>query len=138
MGYLIDTCVLIDHLTGRLPEGVSAWLEKVVSSGGALTSAIVYHELLTGARTPKAQKTVKTLLENWEIIPVDSTIAEFAAMLRRGWAAEGKTMSMADSLIAATASLRGMKVVTSNLKDFPSSIALSPGEAIDTRVPEGV
>ncbi|WP_338825179.1 Ribonuclease VapC10 [Moorella humiferrea] len=136
MKYLIDTCVLIDHLTGRLAAKVSNWLEKIILSGAAVSSVIVYHELLTGARTPKAQKIVKTLLENWELIPVDSTIAEFAATLRREWAAEGKTMSMADSLIAATAAIKGVKVITSNLKDFPPSLTLSLEKAIQISAPE--
>lgn len=129
MGYLIDTCVLIDHLTGRLSLSVSTWLEATISSGNAFTSVIVYHELLTGARTAKAQKAVETLLENWEIIPVDRQIAGTAAALRREWAEKGKAMGLADSLIAATASVRKMKVVTSNIKYFPASIALSPETA---------
>ncbi|SMB93272.1 hypothetical protein SAMN00808754_0830 [Thermanaeromonas toyohensis ToBE] len=126
MGYLIDTCVLIDHLTGRLSPAVTTWLEATISSGNAFTNVVVYHELLTGARTVKAQEAIEVLLENWEIIPVDREIAAAAAALRREWAEEGKAMSMADSLIAATASVRGMKVVTSNIKHFPASLALSP------------
>ncbi len=126
MGYLIDTCVLIDHLTGRLSSRVTAWLEETILSGAAFTNVIIYHELLTGARTAKAQKTIKSLLENWEIIPINREIAEVAATLRREWAEKGKVMGMADSFIAATAAVQGKKVVTSNLKDFPASIALSP------------
>ncbi|MGB9848812.1 MAG: type II toxin-antitoxin system VapC family toxin [Moorellaceae bacterium] len=126
MGYLIDTCVLIDHLTGRLTPEVTSWLEAAILSGAAVTSVIVYHELFTGARTPKAQKAVMSLLENWEIIPVDREIAGTAAALRREWAEKGKAMGMADSLIAASALVRGMKVVTSNLRHFPTSVALSP------------
>ncbi|MGB9905663.1 MAG: type II toxin-antitoxin system VapC family toxin [Desulfotomaculales bacterium] len=129
MGYLIDTCVLIDHLTGRLSPAVSAWLEAVISSGEAFTSVIVYHELLVGARTAKAQRVVADLLENWEAIPVDKVIAGAAAALRREWAEKGKAMGMADSLIAATASVRGTKVVTSNLRHFPVPTAMSPEAA---------
>jgi len=88
MGYLIDTCVLIDHLTGRLSSRVTAWLEETILSGAAFANVIIYHELLTGARTVKAQNTIKSLLENWEIIPVNREIAEAAATLRREWAAK--------------------------------------------------
>ncbi len=126
MGYLIDTCVLIDHLTGRLSPRVTAWLEETILSGAAFTNVIIYHELLTGARTAKAQKSIKSLLENWEMIPINREIADAAATLRREWAEKGKVMGMADSFIAATAAVQGKKVVTSNLKDFPVSIAISP------------
>lgn len=123
---MIDACVLIDHLTGRLSPRVAAWLEETILSGAAFTNVIIYHELLTGARTAKAQKAIKSLLENWETIPINREIAETAATVRREWADKGKVMGMAVSFIAATVAVQGKKVVTSNLKDFPASIALSP------------
>lgn len=126
MAYLIDTCILIDHLTGRLSPAASTWLEQVISSGTAATSVIVYHELLFGARTAKAQAAVKKLLEAWEMLPVNLKIAERAAGIRREQAAQGKTLGMADCLIAATAELHNLKVVTANVKDFPTVTALHP------------
>lgn len=105
---------------------VTAWLKETISSGDVFTSVIIYHELLMGARIAKAQKTIKALLENWEIAPMDREIAEAAGQLRRDEAKKGRAMSLADSLIAATASVQGKKVVTSNLKGFPASIAVSP------------
>ncbi|WP_146127160.1 MULTISPECIES: type II toxin-antitoxin system VapC family toxin [Neomoorella] len=45
-------------------------------------------------------------------------------------------MSMADSLIAATAAIKGVKVITSNLKDFPPSLTLSLEKAIQISAPE--
>ncbi|WP_027357150.1 type II toxin-antitoxin system VapC family toxin [Desulfofundulus thermocisternus] len=126
MGYLIDTCVLIDHLTGRLSPDAGAWLEQVVASGSAATSVIVYHELLYGARTEKARTAVEKLLEAWEMLPVDRRVAGRAAEIRRDQAAKGRTLGMADCLIAATAELRNLKVVTSNVKDFPTVETVLP------------
>ncbi|RKO67498.1 type II toxin-antitoxin system VapC family toxin [Desulfofundulus salinus] len=132
MGYLIDTCVLIDHLTGRLSLDENARLEQAVASGSAVTSVIVYHELLYGARTKKARAAVDRLLEGWEILPVDRKVAGRAAEIRRDQAAKGRTLGMADCLIAATAELNNLKVVTANIKDFPTVEALLPGkEAIE-------
>jgi len=112
MVYLIDTCVFIDHLTGRLSPDASGWLVQVAASGEAATSAVVYHELLFGARTPRARATVKKLLGAWDVLPVDRRVAERAAAIRREQAGKGKTIGVADSFIAATALLHGLKVVT--------------------------
>ncbi|AFV10494.1 PilT-like protein [Thermacetogenium phaeum DSM 12270] len=127
MAFLIDTCVLIDHLTGRLPSDASTWLEQVVTSGMAATSVIVYHELLFGARTEKARAAVEELLQAWSILPVDRQVARRAAEIRRDQAAQGRTLGMADCLIAATAELKGLKVVTANVEDFPSVEVVFPG-----------
>jgi hypothetical protein len=130
--FLIDTCVLIDHLTGRLAQPVSEWLEQAACSGALATSVVVYHELLTGTKSQKAQVAIKTLLGTWALFPVDRAVAEKAAALRRERAARGKPGGMADSLIAATAELHSFKVVTANLKDFPG--ALAPEEAVTTQI----
>ncbi|MGB9885610.1 MAG: type II toxin-antitoxin system VapC family toxin [Moorellales bacterium] len=128
MAYLIDTCVFIDHLRGRLTSSTSAWLERVAASGEALTSVVVLHELLFGARTPKAQGVVTALLSAWEVLPVDRRTAELAAELRRQEANRGITVGMADSLIAATALVYGLVVVTGNVKDFGAVAVVSPEE----------
>lgn len=128
MGYLIDTCVFIDHLTGRLPSAASAWLERTAASGDAVTSVVVCHELFFGARTAKAQAAVKRLLAAWEVLPVDRRVAERAAEIRRDQAVEGITIGMSDALIAATAEIHGLRVVTANTKDFPTVPVVHPNE----------
>jgi hypothetical protein len=42
---------------------------------------------LTGAQTAKAQKSIKSLLKKWEMIPINQEITEAAATLRRETAA---------------------------------------------------
>lgn len=137
MAFLIDTCVLIDHLTSRLPPDASAWLEQAVASGLASTSVIVYHELLYGARTEKARAAVEELLRAWSVLPVDREVARRAAEIRRDQAAQGRTLGMADCLIAATAELKGLKVATSNVKDFPSVEVVLPGSPAAGTTREG-
>ncbi len=44
---------------------------------------------------------------------------ERAGLLRREWTARGRTLSLPDLLIAATAIHHGMILVTDNVKDFP-------------------
>ncbi|MDI6631315.1 MAG: type II toxin-antitoxin system VapC family toxin [Thermoanaerobacteraceae bacterium] len=119
MGYLIDTCIFIDLLMGKLSEPARKWLTAHAAAGLTKTSVVVYHELLFGAATPKAQKAVGELLGGWEILPVDAKTAAEAASIRRKQRAAGKILGMADSLIAATVKLHNLKLVTADLKGFP-------------------
>lgn len=69
---------------------------------------------------------MKKLLGTLDVLPVDRRVAEWAAAIRREQAGKGKTIGTADSFIAATALLHGLKVVTSNVKDFPALTVLRP------------
>ncbi len=118
MGYLIDTCVFIDLLMDKLPEAGRDWLATNAEAGLTKTSCIVYHELLFGATTSKAHQEVDDLLRGWIILPVDQTVAAQAATLRRPGKAKGENLGMADALVAATAELYELKLVTSDVKGF--------------------
>ena len=126
MAYLVDTCVLIDYLLGRLPARAGEWLEELIKTGQICTSVIVYHELWTGATTIKARESVKELLAGWDIVPVNLTIALGAAEIRRIWRSKGVTLSIADSLIGATAQAYGLRLITRNAKDFPDTPTVDP------------
>lgn len=69
---------------------------------------------------------MEQLLEAWDIIPVDAVIAAEGAEIRRRWRERGRTIGMADSLIAATAKVRNLVVVAGNVKDFPEVATLDP------------
>jgi len=125
LGYLIDTCVFIDLLMDKLPETGRNWLAVNAGAGLAKTSSIVYHELLFGADTSKAHKEVADLLRGWTILPVDQAVAAQAAILRRLGKARGEKMGIADALVAATAELHKLKVVTSDVKGFPKESVIN-------------
>ncbi len=125
MSYLIDTCAIIDLLTGKLSKMARDWLATNAEAGLTKTSAVVYHELLFGANTPKTQKAIEDLLQDWIIIPVDQAVAAQAATIRRLSKIKGESLGMADALIAATAQLHELKVVTSDIRGFPQDKVLN-------------
>ena len=123
--YLIDTCAIIDLLTGKLSKMARDWLASNAEVGLTKTSAVVYHELLFGSNTPKTQRIIEDLLRDWTILPVDQTVASRAATIRRLSKAKGETIGMADALVAATAQLHELKIVTSDLRGFPKDKSLN-------------
>jgi hypothetical protein len=125
MSYLIDTCAIIDLLTGKLSKMARDWLASNAEAGLTKTSAVVYYELLFGSNTPKTKRIVEDLLRDWTILPVDQTVASRAATIRRLSKAKGETIGMADALIAATAQLHELKIVTSDLRGFPKDKSLN-------------
>lgn len=46
-------------------------------------------------------------------------IARRAGSLKRAWALKGRTLSLADLIVAATALEHGLALMTDNRKDFP-------------------
>ena len=125
MSYLIDTCTFIDLLTGKLSEAARDWLATNAEAGLTKTSSVVYHELLFGTSTPKTQKTIEDLLQDWAILPVDQVVAAQAATIRRLSKARGGNLGMADALITATAQLHELRVVTSDARGFPKDKVLN-------------
>lgn len=98
---LVDTDVCIDHLEGakRLPR-----------RGRLSYSVITRAELLAGA--PDHEPAVRRLLAGMEELVVDRRVAERAGIMRRFG------LRMPDALIAATALVHQLTLLTRNVEDF--------------------
>ena len=115
--YLLDTSVIIDFLNAK--RGRKELLEDLVRQGNMLAccSANVT-EVYAGARPHEMAKT-DAFLRRLDYRDVTWEIARHAGLLRNEWAARGRTLSLADCTIAATALAHGLVLVTDNTKDFP-------------------
>ncbi|MCY3560670.1 MAG: type II toxin-antitoxin system VapC family toxin [bacterium] len=122
--FLLDTNV-VSELTRDTPEPkVLAFLDRAPRPR---LSAIVVHELQVGVqilpagrRKDRLQAAVASLLNAFgdRILPVDRTAAEWAANIRADLIRSGRTPGLADMLIAGTAAVRNLAVVTRNVRDF--------------------
>src|SRR5215470_594462 len=93
-----DTDVLIDFLSASEPA--AGHVRAELQDGNLATTVITRFELLSGARSAKAMRAIGELLESIRSLELDSKAADRAAAVRRSLERKGRTIGMADSLIA--------------------------------------
>lgn len=99
---LVDTDVLIDHLRGK---------RRLRGQGERLGVSVVSRcELFAGRDEPAV---LRRLLRAMVELPIDSTIAELAGVIRRETG-----IATPDALIAATALLHRIPLMTRNRRHF--------------------
>ncbi len=114
---LLDTTVLIDVLRGH--KNRRSFLAELVGAGYLLaTAALNIAEVYAGMRPAEARQT-EALLSGLECYPMTAAIGRAAGSLKRGLAEKGRTHSLADMIVAATALEHGLPFMTDNRKDFP-------------------
>ncbi len=111
-----DTDVLIDFLAGRDPA--AGRVSEELRRGNLATTAISRFEMLSGARSARQLEVVVRLLDSVRTIPLDAAAADRAATVRRELEREGRSIGMADSLIAGIALNDGGVLLTRNRRHF--------------------
>lgn len=113
---LLDTTVLIDVLRARKDR--RGLLAGLVEGGHTLaTSAMNIGEVYAGMR-PAEEAGTDSLLTNLEHFAITPAIARKAGKLKSEAARKGKTVTLADMMVAAAAMQHGAKLMTDNHKDF--------------------
>lgn len=119
MPWLIDTNVLSDLVRPRPNAGVLQWAATVERVG---ISVVTIDEIMFGL-TWKPNDKVRDLLidflnESCDVFPITQEIAHRAGVMRGRLRAKGITRMQPDMLIAATAQIHGLTLVTRNVRDF--------------------
>ncbi|RKX29174.1 MAG: VapC toxin family PIN domain ribonuclease [Verrucomicrobia bacterium] len=123
---LLDTNVLSELARPRPNRTVTAFLDSEIS---AHISVVTLHELVFGARRVsdplKRQRLLDWIgsIENQyqsSLIPVSREIARTAADFRADQQHHGRVLHIEDALIAATAAVYSLTLVTRNTRDFES------------------
>jgi predicted nucleic acid-binding protein len=126
-GYLLDTS-LLSELVKRTPNpAVVAWVDAH-DEDTLFISVITLGELQKGvSKLPASER--KEELGSWlaqdlvqrfgrRILPIDSTVALAWGVLQGEAEQRGSKLPVVDSLIAATASVHNLTVVTRNVRDL--------------------
>lgn len=127
MSYLLDTNAISEWVKPRPDPGIARWLDGVdedrtylsVITLGKLRKGV--DRLANGRRRNRLDRWLTTDLVGRfgnRVVPVDAIIAhEWGRLLARAEAI-GTAISGIDGLIAATAKVRGLRVVTRNVAHF--------------------
>lgn len=127
MSYLLDTCVLSETVRPRPSPAVLAWLEAQDELALCL-SVLTIGEIHKGvAKLPPGDR--RTRLAEWlegaliprfgtRILPVDTAVAAAWGRISADGERSGAPIPVVDGLIAATARVHGLTVVTRNTSDF--------------------
>ena len=119
MSFLVDTNVLGELARIRPNSGVVTWAGKVTTVS---LSVVSLEEIRFGlAWKPNAKIAAwfeRFLAEQCQILPVTGDIARRGGDLRGRLQARGRPRTQADMLIAATAIVHGLTLVTRNEADF--------------------
>jgi len=116
---LVDTNVLGELARPRPNAGVLRWADGVTF---VALSVVTVEEIFFGlAWRPNARvrEWVDSFLaEHCAILPVTAEVARRSGELRGRLRSSGSSRTQADMLIAATAQVHGLTVVTRNVRDF--------------------
>ncbi|HJS92598.1 MAG TPA: type II toxin-antitoxin system VapC family toxin [Steroidobacteraceae bacterium] len=131
MSFLLDTNVVSEWTKPRPNPGVVEWLAEV-NEDEVFLSVVTFAELRHGIErlAPSARR---RRLEEWlsndlplrfeaRIIAVDGAIADEWGRLLARREARGEPIHAMDALIAATAQVHGLTLVTRNEVDFQTSV----------------
>lgn len=108
MRFLVDSCILIDHLRGHAAATAFLASERV-----AAISAITWMEVMAGASSEREGDALRGLLEAFTLLAIDGVVAEEAVRLRRDL-----RVKLPDAIIFATARVHQLELATRNTKDF--------------------
>lgn len=123
-GFLLDTNVVSEYTRHRPHPAVADFL---ATQDDLWVSVVVIHELeygiailSEGRRRARLRNAVSRFLEDYHdrIAPIDRRCSEIAASLRARARENGQTLHIPDALIAGTAVVRDLTLVTRNVRDF--------------------
>jgi len=119
---LVDTNILSELMRAQPDPGVLAWLQGREPVNPRLTiSVVTVDEIMFGLSwrpTARLLSWFDAFLQRHSVLPITVDVARRAGELRGQLQARGQIRTQADMLIAATAQLHALTVVTRNVRDF--------------------
>ena len=117
MKLLRDTSVFIDVLRARNQR--RELLADLARAGHTLTTTVLnVAELYSGMR-PGEEARTESFLSGLRCYGLTGPAARLAGRWKFAWSQKGRTLALADAIVAAIASEQQCHLLTDNRKDFP-------------------
>lgn len=117
LGVLVDTDIFVDFFHDQ--KYAKELISRLVEERGIHVSILTITELRTGFTPKQAEFFLPKLYNMVTILTPTVEIAELAGKFRNEYKIKGKILSTVDTLIAATALIKDLPLVTRNKKDYP-------------------
>lgn len=111
--YLIDSNTIIDYTASLLPNKGSDFVEELFNSV-FIISIVVKIELLGFADVPEKMQTMEEFVNSANVLPLDDLVTQQTILLRR----KHRKLKLGDAIIAATALVHKMILISRNVADF--------------------
>lgn len=112
-GFLIDTNVIIEFISGALPVKGMSWFISEINKGNHCFSPINQIELMGFNGEPNELARIQKLIDGSVTMSIDEKIVKQAIPIRRQ-----KRIKLPDAVITATAVVNNLTIVSRNEKDF--------------------
>jgi hypothetical protein len=121
---LLDTTIAVDHLRGD--DRAALLLERLADEGEPLlASELSRFELLAGMR-PQELDTTERFMDALTWVPVNEEIARLAGSMAAEYRRSHSGIDAIDYVIAATSTVTGADLLTTNVRHFPMIPQLRP------------
>ena len=117
--YILDSNAVIDYVGNKLPITAALAMDKLIDNELNI-SIIVKIEVLGFEDTPTEMLKLTGFLALANIFYVDDVIANETIDLRKNYT----KLKLGDAIIAATALVHGLTIISRNTKDFQNIIGL--------------
>jgi predicted nucleic acid-binding protein len=111
--FLIDTNIISHLFAERLPESGREFVKNVINNDFTISVAVEI-EILTYHELPDKMPLIEEFVSLATILPLDRTVTQKAIELRR----HNRKLKLGDTIIAATALVHQLTLITNNTKDF--------------------
>lgn len=110
---MIDTNAVIELIAGKLPAAGEAWVEGILVTEEVYLSIINKIELLGFNGPTKEMEALTAFVNAVTVLSLSDEVAE-----KTIWVRKQKRIKLPDAIIAATALVHDLIVITRNTKDF--------------------
>jgi len=112
MGYVIDSNVVIDYLSEKLPNQSLRWLDTVIDDIPTI-SVITRIEIIGYKHPPVTERLFIDFVNASSVIPLSEQIIEQTIDIRKK-----HKIKMPDAIVAATAIVLNLTLITHDVDDF--------------------
>lgn len=119
--YLMDSNVLIDFVAQTIPEKGFLYVLNIIDNEFLIPTVVKIEVLGFSGNFPELLTKMRDFVSLSTLLPLDNLVIDETINLRRNY----KRIKLGDAIIAATALVHNLVLITRNTKDFENIPGLS-------------